>query len=344
MLTVSLVIPVKNAAGTLDACLASLAQLEPRPMEIVLVDNGSTDASLELLYAFSRRTSSPPVTVLTETRPGATFARNAGIRASRGDIVAFTDSDCAVDRAWLSYLVKSFSDEGVGAVAGRTVAAPARNTCELFCGLYTLQSPTTAAIHDRWTPYEGGFATANLAVRRAILEQIGGFDERLRIYGEDYDLCARIYQQGRTIAYTPEAIVQHHHRTTLRGLTRQSFGFGRGHPFLLRRHGARTLWITVPGARHPLRVPLLRAWIDLASADKKVMAFALGGLVYQPAWLLLPLYALWLMAATARRARNAGKPFSPGTAAGLAGLLVWKSFALTLGRWWGSCKYGAVCL
>lgn len=344
MLTVSLVIPVRNAAQTLDACLTSLAQLEPRPIEIVLVDNGSTDESLQRLRAFARETTSPPVTVVTETRPGAAAARNAGIRASHGDVIAFTDSDCAVDRAWLSYLVKPFADDRVGAVAGRIVAAPPRNTCGLFCGLYTLQSPPAGRIHDRWTPTEGGFPTANLAVRRTILEQVGGFDEGIRIYGEDYDLCARIYRRGRAIAYTPEAIVRHHHRTTLRALTRQSFGFGRGQAYLLRRHGPRALWITVPGRQGPLRVPLLRAWIDLASADKKVMALVLCSLLYRPAWLLLPLYALWLMAAATRRARAGGSPLTPATSAGLAGLLVWKSFALTLGRWWGSLKYGAVCL
>lgn len=344
MLSVSLVIPMKNAAQTLDACLTSLGQLEPRPMEIVLVDNGSADATLERLQTFVRGTTAPPITVVTEARPGATFARNAGIRASRGDIVAFTDSDCAIDRAWLAYLVKPFSDERVGAVAGRIVAAPANNTCQLFCGLYTLQSPAAGRIHDRWTPDEGGFPTANLAVRRTTLDEVGGFDERIRIYGEDYDLCARIYEKGWTIAYTPEAIVQHHHRTTLRGLTWQSFGFGRGHAFLLRRHGPRTLWITVPGRHRPFRVPLFRAWIDLASADKKLMALALCGLTYQPAWLLLPCYGLWLVAATTRRARAAGRPCSLATAVSLAGLLVWKSLALTLGRWWGSFKYGAICL
>lgn len=344
MLTVSLVIPVRNAVRTLDACLASLARLEPRPSEIVLVDNGSTDASPARLRAFAGTTTSPPVTVVTEPRAGATFARNAGIRASRGDLIAFTDADCAVDRAWLSYLAKPFSDDRIGAVAGHIIAAPPGNTCELFCGLYTLQAPASGGMHDRWTPVEGGFPTANLAVRRAVLEQVGGFDEGIRIYGEDYDLCARIYQGGWAIAYTPEAIVHHHHRTTLRGLTRQSFGFGCGHAYLLRRHGPPAVWITLPGRQRPVRIPPVRMWIDLASADKKIMAVALCGLWYRPAWLLLPLYGLWLMAATARRARAAGRPCSLARSASLAGLLVWKSFALTLGRWWGSFKYGAACL
>lgn len=344
MLSVSLVVPVKNAARTLDACLTSLRQLEPKPMEIVLVDNASTDASPALLHAFVRETPSPPVTVVHEGRPGAAFARNAGTRASRGSIIAFTDADCAVDRAWLSYLVKPFSEDRVGAVAGRVVAAPPRNTCELFCGLYTLRSPSAGRMYDRWTPYEGGFPTANLAVRRRTLDRLGGFDERIPMYGEDYDLCARIYQRGERIAYTPEAVVQHHHRTTLRGMMRQSFGYGRGHASLLRRHGPPGFWISLPGKDTVLRVPWLRAWIDLASADKKVLALALSGLWYRPAWLLLPLYALWLMTATTRRTWAAGRPSSIATAASLAGLLVVKSFALTLGRWWGSVKYGAVCL
>ena len=155
--------------------------------------------------------------------------------------------------------------------------------------------------------------------------------------------CARLYARGAEIAYVPEARVAHHHRTTLAGLLRQAFGFGRSHPYLLRRHAACGLWVDLPWHSLAWSGCPIRAWLDLASADKKVLAIVLLGALYSPVLLLLPLYAVWLAVAAGRRARQVGVRISPGAALELAGLLVLKSAAMTAGRWWGSVKYGAVC-
>ncbi|MFQ5945192.1 MAG: glycosyltransferase [Anaerolineae bacterium] len=344
MVNLSVVVPVLNAASTLPACLRALEQLNPAPGEIILIDNGSTDGSLELLQTFVRDRVGGPAQVFEEPRRGAAAARNAGIWGAKGDVIAFTDADCAPDPAWLHHLTGPFADSGVGAVAGRVVAAPAASTRELFSALYTLQLPSRPTRQRRWTPWEGGYPTANLAVRRSLLQELAGFDESVGIYGEDYDLCARLYACGGTVAYVPEARVIHHHRTTLAGLLRQAFGFGRSHPYLLRRHARGGLWVDVP--RHPItwsRCPF-PAWVDLASADKKVLAIAVLGAMHAPVLFLLPVYALWLARATGRRARQAGALTSPRVALGLAGLLVLKSAAMTAGRWWGSVKYGAICV
>ena len=85
------------------------------------------------------------------------------------------------------------------------------------------------------------------------------------------------------------------------------------------------------------------AWINLASADKKVAAILILGALYSPALLLLLLYGAWLVLTTCRRARLAGTPVGRMAAMGIAGLLVLKSGAMTAGRWWGSVKYGAIC-
>lgn len=343
MLSVSIVVPVRNAAGTLPLCLAALARLDPAPMEIVLVDNGSTDDSLSLLQSFQRDHPSSAVRVLGESRLGASAARNAGIRAARGEVVAFTDSDCTPDQAWLDHLIKPFADPAVAASAGRILAAPARTTVELFSALYTLQSNDKPARFDHWSPWEGGFPTANMAVRKVVLEKLRGFDEAVCLYGEDYDLCARIYAQGGAVAFVPDAVTHHHHRTTVRGMVRQAFGFGRSHPYLLKRHAGRGLWLDLPWRSVVLPRFPLPAWLDLASADKKVLAVLVLSAWYGPAlWLLAPL-ALWLTIGASRRAQRAGVPVT-GAAIWLAGLLLLKSSAMTLGRWWGSVKYGALCL
>lgn len=343
MVSVSVAVPVRNATRTLPSCLAALARLDPAPAEIILVDNGSTDGSLPLLRAFARDRAAERAQVLEEPRRGAAATRNAAIRVAKGEVIAFTDADCAPDPSWLRHLTGPFVEPAVGAVAGRVVAAPAASTLELFSALYTFQLPDRPSRRRRWTPWEGGYPTANFAVRRALAQELQGFDESVGIYGEDYDLCARLYARGAEIAYAPEARVAHYHRTTLPGLLRQAFGFGRSHPYLLRRHAACGLWVDLP--RHSLlwsRCPV-RAWVDLASADKKVLAIVLLGALYGPVLLLLPLYTVWLAVAAGQRARRVGAHASPAAAVGLAGLLLLKSAAMTAGRWWGSVKYGAVC-
>lgn len=346
MLSVSVVIPIRNAARTLPHCLGALAQLDPAPHEIILVDNGSTDESLALIRAFAEDHAARDVRVLEEPRRGAAAARNAGLRAATGHVVVFIDADCAPDSKWLCPLLAPFADPAVGAVAGRVISAPAASTVELFSALYTLQLPDQPARSKGWTPWHGGYVTANMAVRTALLKELNGFDEQSvggAACGSDYDLCARIYARGLDIVYVPEARVMHHHRTTLQGMLRQAFDYGKSHAYLLNRKWARGLWLDVP--RRPLSwegCPV-HAWLDFASADKKVLAILVLGMVYGAALWLLPLYLLWLAVVTARQAGRAGLRVAPVAAIGLAGLLLLKSSAMTWGRWSGSIRYGVLC-
>jgi GT2 family glycosyltransferase len=344
MRTVSVVVPVLNAARTLTATLGALARLSPPPLEMLLVDNGSADGSRELLEAFVTTGAGGEARLLEEPRRGASAARNAGIRAARGEVVAFTDADCLPDAAWLEHLAVPFADPTVGAAAGRVMGAPAESILELFSALYTLRSPETPARHARWTPWDGGFPTANLAVRRRLLDAVGGFDETLPFYGEDYDLCAALYARGATIAYTPAARVLHRHRTTLRGLARQANGFGRVHAVLLRRHAPMGLWIELPRRSVHWGGMPVRCWIDLAAPEKKLLAILAAGIGSPLLLGLAPVYLAWLAHSARRRAWNAGTTVSRMESLELASLLLLKSAALTTGRWWGSIRYGACCL
>jgi GT2 family glycosyltransferase len=328
----------------LGRCFQALCALNPAPYEIIFTDNGSTDGSLEYLERQAGDHTRISIRILREPNPGAAAARNTGIRSAMGDIIAFTDADCVPEAAWLEYLTAPFQDPVIGAVAGRVTAAPASSTLELFSALYTLHLPDRPSRHQQWTPWEGGFPTANLGVRRSLLDRLTGFDEGLKIYGEDFDLCARLYALGSEIAYVPESRVAHHHRTTLGGMLRQTYGFGRAHPVLLRRHAGNGLWLDLPRRSVHWDGFPLRVWVDLSSADKKVLAILVAGAVYAPLLWFLPLYAVWLARSTARRAQQAGVATSPVAALELAGLLVLKSAAMTVGRWCGSVRYGALCL
>jgi hypothetical protein len=125
-------------------------------------------------------------------------------------------------------------------------------------------------------------------------------------------------------------------------MMKQAFGFGRGHAYLFRRHGA-GLRIDFPGNNLDWRTSPVRAWLDLASADKKMLMILVGAIVYPPLLALLPVYAVYLLLSARRRARQAGISVSIWTAARLALLLVLKSASLTVGRWWGSVVYRTAC-
>jgi len=340
---VSVVVPVRDGARTLPRCLAALAAQERSPDEVVLVDNGSRDGSGELARAFAARTPALPLLVVDEPRPGASVARNRGVAAAVGDVVAFTDADCEPAPGWLAAVTAAFGP-GIAAVAGRVRPAPPRSAIEAFAALYTLRTGDTAYDATAFTLLGGGFPTANLAVRREVFDALGGFDEGVRIYGEDYDLCARIYRLGQAIRYEPGAVVLHHHRTTLRGLLRQSFGFGACHAYLLRRHFHRKVLVELP-ATHWARDDLpARLWLDLASADKKVLALAAAALAWRPAGLLLLGYLGYLYVDAVRRFRREDFAPPPGARLAAPGLLLLKSAAMTAGRVVGSVRFGAVCL
>lgn len=347
MVSVSVVVPIYNAMRTLPSHLAAIARLNPMPLEILLVDNGSTDGTLAVLYDFARDQRSFGVKVLEEPRRGAAAARNSGFQAAKGDVIAFIDSDCAPEPTWLSHIGEPFRDPRVGAVAGRVVAAPPASIMELFSALHTLQLPDRPARSRRWTPWEGGYVTANFTIRRSLLMELNGVDEKSvggTAAGSDYELCARLYAAGFEIVYVPEAMVFHHHRTTLPGMVRQAFDYGESHAYLISRHLTGGLWVDLPMRPFSWKGCPLHAWLDLASADKKVLAVMVLAILYGPALLLLIPYAVWLVVITDRRAMRFGSTVTLNGRVALAGLLLMKSFAMTMGRWWGSVKYGALCL
>jgi len=340
---VSVVVPVRDAARTLARTLPALAALRPPPDEIVLVDNGSSDATPALLEAFAA-TAPAKVIVVREPRRGASVARNAGARAATGDVLAFTDADCCPRADWLTALVAPLADPTVGAVAGGLASTPPRSAVEAFSGLFTLQSLPAPTRHTRWTPWTGGFPTANFAVRRELFQRLHGFDESVAIYGEDYDLCARLYATGAAIAFTPAALVEHQHRVALRPMLRQAFGFGRSHAWLMRLHVPRGLWLDLPRwplVREDFPLPL---WIDAGSPDKKAALLIALAVAWPTAVVLPALYAGWLWWDVTRRVRARGLPLSWSERWTLVGCLLAKAAALTAGRWWGSLRYRRACL
>ncbi len=339
---ISVIIPFYNAERVLPLSLRGIVDQSVQPLEVILVDNNSKDGSALIAKQFA---AGHPGTCsyLVEPKQGPSSARNTGVRSARGDIIAFTDSDCIPDEHWLRDVSQAFNKPFIGAVAGKIVGSRSTSSVETFHALFTLRGGPKEKIYDSFSLNAGGFATANFAVRRDLFEKLGGFDES-RSFGEDHDLCARIYRSGHCIKYIPSGIVYHVHRSDVISTCRQAFHFGESHPFLLSKHFKRYLLIELGGTSlRATRLPL-RAWINLGSADKKVVGIVVLSLLYPPFLALMPAYFAFLFYRAGVMAKRESINLSLKNRLVIPLLLIAKSASMTAGRLWGSVRYRAFCL
>jgi len=206
---VSVVVPVRDGAATIRTCLeALLAQDWPRrALELIVVDNRSTDATRAVVAAY-------PVRLLDEHRVQSSYAaRNRGVEASQGDLLAFTDADCVPDPGWVRALAAAFEDHRVGLAAGPIEAWRSDRLVERYQAVRALRAER--AVHHPVLPFA---QTANAACPRLVFDAVGGFDAACT-FGGDLDFCWRVQRStGLRLAYEPAAVVRHRHRTTWRGL------------------------------------------------------------------------------------------------------------------------------
>jgi GT2 family glycosyltransferase len=345
MKEVSIVIPFRNAATTLGRCLGSLLHVDHDHFEVILVDNGSTDASAQIASKFISGDGRRLCTKLVrEEMPGASAARNRGVQEAIGSYFAFTDADCIVTRDWLKETLAAFVDNGIGAVAGSIVGFSPRGSVDAFHCLFTLPACSNPRTYNGYHLNSGGFPAANLVVRAEAFKCAGGFDNSNPIYGEDHDLCARIYKAGYAIQWVPSGLVYHIHRSSFGSTCRQAFNSGFGHALLLSTHFERLLLIeTGIGTLRSTRFPL-RVWLDLGAADKKILGFLLGGLLFWPCAMLIPAYFIYLLFYMADRARKKEVPIRNKDLLVMAAALIAKSAGMTAGRIRGSLRHGVVCI
>lgn len=235
---ISVVVCTRARPAHLRNCLNALRALRRRPHEIIVVDNApDTSATREVVEAF------PETSYVLEPRPGLDRARNTGVRAARGEIIAFLDDDADAHADWLGALADAFDAPDVALVAGLVLPAEleteAQYVFETRWGLHRGYRPRTfdrtfyLQRRGRGLPVWEIGAGANLAVRRSVLERLGGFDERLDSgaagVGGDSELCYRVLAAGLDCRYDPRAVVHHHHRRAWSDLERQLFMYMRGH-------------------------------------------------------------------------------------------------------------------
>jgi hypothetical protein len=260
MTTLSIVIVSFNAAEDLARCLGSLLAAPPAaPHEIVVVDNGSTDASVETAQRFATVR-----VVALESNLGFARANNAGIRASAGANLLLLNSDTIVPPGAVDTLLAELDrDPAVAVVGPRLVDGSGR--AELSFGRMItplnewrqkriarsgdVDALTRRRHHPDWV------SGACLLVRRADAEAVGGLDERFFMYTEDVDFCASIRARGRRVLFTPAAEVVH-----LRGRSAAAAPAAT-------RAAYRRSQLAFYEKHHPGWVPLLRLYLRLRGAD-----------------------------------------------------------------------------
>jgi glycosyltransferase involved in cell wall biosynthesis len=221
---VSVVVPTYNSASTIaetiEACLAQ----DCPGVEVVVVDDGSTDDTAALAQRY-------PVRYLRQDNAGPASARNRGWRAVAGEIVCFTDSDCIPARDWVSRLMAGYTADEVAGVGGTYTIANSNSLLATCVHEEIIQRHLAMA---EYVNYLGSF---NVSYRRAVLEKVGGFDESYRIAsGEDNDLSYRVTKQGYKLVFAGEAKVAHYHPSNLWRYLRQQFWHGYWRMKLYRQH------------------------------------------------------------------------------------------------------------
>ncbi len=230
---VSVVIASYNAERTLKACLDSLLALNYPDYEIILVDDGSSDTTPQIAFLY------PKVRYFRhQGNLGLSAARNTGIAAATGQIIAFTDADCRADEDWLYYLVGDLLGGEFAAMGGPNLLPP-EDSAVAAAVMASPGGPAHVMLTDRQAEHIPG---CNMAFFKSALEEVGRFDPVFRRAGDDVDLCWRLQQAGYKIGFSPAAFVWHYRRSTVGAYLRQQHGYGEAEALLVRKHPEYFSW------------------------------------------------------------------------------------------------------
>ncbi|BBY65359.1 glycosyltransferase family 2 protein [Mycolicibacterium helvum] len=239
---ITVIVCTRDRTEMLESALTSILASDHPDFGVLVVDNAP---SSDTTHQFVTGLADPRVRLITEPLPGLSRARNAGLLAADGDIVAFVDDDVIVDRDWLNILVRGFGyGNAVACVSGMVPAGELRTPAQAYFENRVGWSESAHVRVFEWSqvpkdvplfPFEvRHYGTgANFAVDRRVALSIGGFDERLGAGtpasgGEDIDMFFRILRSGRQLVHEPAAIAWHRHRSTADDLRAQTRGYGLG--------------------------------------------------------------------------------------------------------------------
>jgi glycosyltransferase involved in cell wall biosynthesis len=238
---ISIIICTYNRSNLLADTLRSLAQslaAGRQPVEVLVVNNASTDDTDAVVTSFMKERSFLSIRLLQENRKGVAFARNTGLEHARGDVLCFLDDDMIVPNGWLEGLLSAFAlSDDVGAVAGQMklqfpdVPRPAWLDSR-YNGLFAELTLGNQSFIRKWGE---DFFTGNCALTRKAVSAVGPFNTALGrksynlLSGEDTEYAERLWQKGFTIAYSGEGYAYHRvhpERLTYQWIARRYFWAG----------------------------------------------------------------------------------------------------------------------
>lgn len=230
---VSITICVRDGEQWIDDCLSALIAQTHRPLEIIAVDDGSSDGGTERLLNWAGEHEGVLVTVLTQSALGLSAARNKALGESKGEWVAITDIDCRPDPYWIEELLRvsdGIGGEHVLAITGRTVFAEgktptSRMRAREIARKYASRSRLASLANGPCSIFD-----------RASLEDIGGFDPSW-YHAEDMEVSLRLLATGGVIIHTPAAVVHHVAESSLRLFLRKRRRDARAHMRIRRSFG-----------------------------------------------------------------------------------------------------------
>lgn len=229
---ISVIIPVLNGEKSIGNCLESMTRLTyPKSkFEVIVVDNGSTDRTIEMVQNFKRE-HDVNVKMYFQSIRSSYAARNKGVKNASGYIVAFTDADCVVDKDWLTNAEVYFSNKNIGGIAGEILSERGDTIVERYTADSGILSQKRKFVSGN-LPYA---QTANAIYRKELFSKIGYFDEMLSGGDADYSWRMLLNTDYRII-YAEDTVVLHKHRTSLKGLFKQTFKHGYGYELLKNRY------------------------------------------------------------------------------------------------------------
>lgn len=220
----SIIIPAHNSEKTIKQTIRSITSqnfFNNKDYELIVVDDGSTDNTSEIANSLGAK-------VILGSHGGPSEARNLGVSSSKGKILIFIDSDCIAENGWLKWITEGFSEKSVGAVGGPY----SKNDLSEDFSTQFLNTEMNWRFSNIKRKYVSGHGSYNLAVRRSVFLQVGGFNKNYNQHAtEDWEFTSRIVEAGHKILFERNATVMHHHRIKFSKYLKKQFYKGKWRVF-----------------------------------------------------------------------------------------------------------------